>query len=110
MAEEKILKDEILSEAELDGVAGGSSEELGELVRAIHDNKNVGFDEGEYLFGSGERWKYLATLKLEKLGINAKIDYSIFSTTAYPDSYTDKATGKSLSHAEVLDIIKNYKG
>ena len=110
MAEEKILKDKVMSNEELDNVAGGSSEELGELVRAMHDNKNVGFDEGEYLFGSDERWKYLATLKLEKLGINANIDYSIFSTTAYPDSYTDKATGKSLSHAEVLDIIKNYRG
>ncbi len=101
---------EQLSDEELEQVAGGSQDELAQLVRAMRDNKKVGFDEGEYLFGSLERWEYLANQRLDKLGINADIHWSIFSTTDCPNSYTDKANGKTLTHQEVLDRIKNYKG
>lgn len=108
----KKINDELeqLTDEQLELVAGGSQNELAELVRAMRDNKNVGFSEGDYLFGSLSRWEYLATQKLDKLGVNANINWSIFSVTASPDSYTDKATGKSMTHAEVVDLIKNYKG
>lgn len=112
MAEEKILKDEILKDAELENVAGGTGAELREVVEAMRANKKIGFDEGEYLFGSSERWDALASAKLDKLGISAKMHLGLFGSNFGESQavYTDKATGKNLTQAEVVNIIKNYKG
>ena len=74
-------------------------------------NKKIGFPEEEYLFGSSERWELFAEQKLAKLGINAKMNLGLWGSTLGENDavYTDKATGKSLTHAEVMNIIKNYK-
>lgn len=114
MAEEKILKDEIMSEEQLDQVAGGTVGEFEDILVAFAKQGvfkktnaasahipviNQGIAEGvEALLG--------------EIGIKADIDlgYGGTGVGSGKNTYTDANSGHPISHAEVLKRIESAVG
>ena len=110
----EILKDEMLSEGQLDTMAGGTIWELCELANAMVKNSFFrGMADVASLvpMTSGIVESYVIDA-LDAVGVSAKIDKGIFTEKVFNDrnTYTEKCSGKSLTHEQVLERLKNYKG
>lgn len=110
----EILKDEMLSEGQLDTVAGGTIWELYELADAMVKNSFLrGMTNVASLIPmtSGIVESYVIDA-LDKVGVNAKIDQGILTGKIFNDrnTYTEKCSGKSLTHEQVMERLRNYKG
>ena len=108
----KILAEEMMNAEELEKVAGGKVAELEELTEAIIHNSTWKFlgKANSHIPGAN---RLLAdavedTLK-DYLNIDADISLGAFGTGAgsSKNTYRDMKTGQYISHAEVLDRIKN---
>ena len=112
MAEEKILKDEILKDEELEKVAGGSTKEIMELYKAAKSNpafvelthmntglKDIGDIEMEMV------------QTLDNFGVSSNLFQGkqnfVNKNMYFQGGSTDPAD--QISHAELLRMIKNYK-
>ena len=103
---------EILSDGELEQIAGGTVGQLDDLVRAGVNNpflKDLA-GLGTHVPGANAITRDLMEDFLGKIGINADISIGFLGTGLGSENnkYTDKATGQSLSHAEVLKRISAY--
>lgn len=112
-----VITNEILNEEQLDGVAGGNLRELQELTDELIDNlflKGMAAFSGSLPFAS-KAMKSEVTKILDKIGIEANIDVNTFGFLGFNigeknNTYKDKVTGKSLTHQQVLNRIKNCVG
>ncbi len=94
MAEKKKIAGEIMSDEELDGVAGGTVRESWEIFQIINQKTNVRmglYDLPDYL--------------KKNYGIDAKIDGYPDFDEGNPNVYS--LNGKQITHQQVLDIIKS---
>ena len=104
------IKDEILNDEQLEGVAGGTNAEYGGLCDAI--NQNPAF--GAKMSGFGDLGNVQEILR-DKLGIDAKINVNFGlllpgQKPALKDNvYKDAQTGETLTHEDVLNRIAAYK-
>ena len=102
----EIFKDEILSDDELDNVAGGTMAESEEISKIIG---YVRFPNGAYTYlpaGGGIMDEYLK----DHFGIDAKTDGGDRWTRRQgsPNSYS--YNGQQISHGEAVKIILNKLG
>ena len=112
MAEEKILNEEQLSDEELENVSGGKVAELEKLADAIVHNPTLKFlgKAGAHVPGANRiSADAVETLLKDHLNIDADISLGAFGTGAGSSKNTDRdmKTGQYITHAEVLDRIKN---
>ena len=115
MAKE-ILKDEILSDAELEKVAGGTVQQCEEIQSAVLNNPALkeifdGYTSAPGVIGG----KLSDDIRLENVLKTVGIDASLNRTHGtmfdnFQNQYKDSATGKNLTHAEVLNILSTIKG
>ena len=119
MTNTKILAEEILLDEEMEKVSGGTCAELHELVKAAAGNSKI----LQYCAGAAElasKYKvgclgniplsYTMESILGELGVKAKISIGAFGTGGgeNPNTYRNKISGATLSHAEVVDRVRNY--
>lgn len=109
MTSEK-FENEILSDEQLDAVAGGNFKEISQLLSTISVNKNLQHEFKEICssltYGDLDmkNMQGALTILLDGMGIEAKIS----SNYATENTYKDKNTGKLFSHDEVIAKIKSY--
>ena len=108
MAKEKFA-DELLSDAELDQVAGGTVKEFNQIIIALSSNtalinrfKNA-LEEIPDKNLTMENMKAPVTKILGEIGIVADINLN-----SDANSYKDTKTGKLLSHSTILSRIKSF--
>ena len=100
---------------DLETVAGGTVGELEELIEAYMKNPYLSKAGGlvcGHIPGVNNGMACAVEYRLEKtFGIEADIDLGFAGTGigSEPNKYIDIATGKSMTHAEVIERIKNYK-
>lgn len=110
MSEDKIYDDELMTEEELDKVAGGTYLEWMDIQKAVNTNYAL---SGE-MFCSKD--KIINILK-DTFGINIEIhEESEYDFTpnglvikGRANVYTDIKTGEQIPHDEVVKRITNYK-
>lgn len=115
MADEKIFDNEILSDEELDNVAGGTSEETIAMINAI------GYVRERTNYGDGRKFYTLlppdevASYLKKTFNIDATINLGRFNDDVHqfemggkPNEYS--INGKSLTQRQVLDIINIVNG
>lgn len=112
-----VITNEMMSEEQLDTVAGGTVWELQDLAREMMNNL---FFEGMATLslmvpGNSKLMKSEVTKKLDKIGIEANIDVNFLGSLGFGiaeknNTYKDKVTGKSLTHQQILNRIKNCVG
>ena len=108
----KILEEEMMSAAELENVSGGKVAELEELADAIVSNPTLKFlgKAGAHVPGANRiSADAVETLLKDHFNIDADISLGLFGTGAASakNTYRDMKTGQYITHAEVLDRIKN---
>ena len=116
IAEEKKFADEMLTDEQLNGVAGGTYgeyKELRELLPMVEYYSRI-------LPGTHKKFKnsrYLTPNEVElwlknELGIDANIDvgskWNLFDSAGEKNTYS--RNGSSLTHSEVIAEVKNYLG
>ena len=106
MADEKILKDEIMSDDELDNIAGGTYIEsfnvAGFLYQAGFDN--VLNDKGGVNF-AGMR------SALNSIGIGVEDHGGLAALGAGHNVYTNKATNQTMNQSEMMSFLRGkYPG
>ncbi len=101
-----------LKSDELEQVTGGTVTEYEQLVSAITSNNNIrGGDHCIHVPIANLIDSSCVEDFLDKyFGIKADISLGVLGTGAFSshNTYTDKATGRSLTHQEVIDIIESY--
>ena len=111
----KILEDAAMSDEELDNVAGGTLGQMQDLYSAIVEVETGSSELGYFaagascvLPGMNEINKSMVKKTLSMIGIDAKIDIGWlgYGICSEDNVYTDKKTGKNISHEEVLSRIK----
>ena len=112
MTNTKITAEEMLNAEELEKVSGGKVAELEELADAIVHNPTLKFlgKAGAHVPGANRiSADAVETLLKDQLNIDADISLGLFGTGAASakNTYRDMKTGQYISHAEVLDRIKN---
>ena len=113
MKDEKVLNEEVLSEEELEKVAGGKVAELEELTEAIVHNSTLKFlgKANSHIPGANRLVAdAVEGILKDQLNIDADISLGAFGTGAgsSKNTYRDMETGKYMTHAEVLDRIKQF--
>ena len=113
MAEEKILNEEQLSDEELEKVAGGKVAELEDLTKAIVSNPTLKFlgKANSHIPGANRLVADAVEGVLKDyLNIDADISLGVFGTglNSAKNTYRDMKTGQYITHAEVLDRIKQF--
>lgn len=107
-----------MNEAELDLVAGGTISELHELVNAMTKNSGTANFFGKTLshipVGNEFLKQKIAEALFQKLHIDSDISVGFCGTglMSKPNKYWDSSNGgyKPMTHAQVMERIKNYKG
>ena len=108
MTKEKFA-DELLSEEELDQVAGGTITEFNQIITTMSLNTalikklKVALEEIPSKNMTLENMAKPVTKILSEIGIDAHINLN-----SDANSYKDKKTGKSLSHNIILKRIKAF--
>ena len=102
-----------LKSDELEQVTGGTVKEYEQLVSAIVGNdklRALGELSTHVPIGNLISREYVEDFLDEHLGIKADISLGVLGTGAFSshNTYTDKGTGRSLTHEEVIDIIKRF--
>ena len=108
----KILAEEMMNAEELENVSGGTVGELEDLTKAIVSNPTLKFLDkaGAHVPGANRiSADAVETLLKDQLNIDADISLGLFGTGAASakNTYRDMKTGQYITHAEVLDRIKN---
>ena len=108
----KILAEEMMNAEELENVSGGKVAELEELTDAIVHNPTLKFlgKAGSHVPGANRiSADAVETLLKDQLNIDADMSLGLFGTGAASakNTYRDMKTGQYITHAEVLDRIKN---
>ncbi len=99
---------------ELEIVSGGTVTELDELISAIEGNGFLGdfFGKvgGHLPCANGLVAALIKEVLEDNLGIRANISLGFGGTGlgSDPNTYLDIKTGKSFTHAEVINIIRRY--
>ncbi len=106
----KINSMELMNEAELNAVAGGTVKEFSEILSAI--SKKPGLKKALNISGHLPGGNLIGRAVIEKafkdnLGIEADISLGFLGTGAGsdPNTYKEIKTGKMLTHQEVLSRI-----
>ena len=119
MTNTKIFANEILTDEQLDNVNGGTCAQLHELTKALTSNNAIlKFCAGAAELATKYKAGCIANIPLSyamegllgDLGVKAYVSVGWLGTGAneVENSYKNKVTGASYSHAEVLDRVKNY--
>ena len=113
MTNTKITAEEMLNTEELEKVAGGKVAELEELADAIVHNPTLKFlgKAGAHVPGANRiSADAVETLLKDQLNIDADISLGLFGTGAVSakNTYRDMKTSQYITHAEVLDRIKQF--
>ena len=114
MKDKKIFEEEMLSDEDLDNVAGGTYDECYEIVMAVGKVVEHNGLTGKfmwYLDGNPETADYLKktyNIDAELSGYLAPGAGGGYSIDGVANIY--KINGKQISHQQVLDIIKASKG
>ena len=113
MKDEKVLNEEVLSEEELEKVAGGTVGELEDLTEAMVSNPTLKFlGKADSHIPGANRLVADAVegILKDQLNIDADISLGLFGTGAgsAKNTYRDMETDKYMTHAEVLDRIKQF--
>ena len=108
----KILAEEMMNAEELENVSGGKVAELEELADAIVHNPTLKFlgKAGAHVPGANRiSADSVETFLKDYLNIDADISLGVFGTglNSAKNTYRDMKTGQYITHAEVLDRIKN---
>lgn len=102
-----------LNEMEMDNVVGGTRAELADLIDTISISGALGSIAqcGAYVPGANSTAKKLVSTILEGMGIDANINLGWGDTgiREKANTYYCRASGKSMTHGQVLDAIKHYK-
>jgi|GEM_PF-783079 len=102
-----------LKSDELEQVTGGTVKEYEQLISAIAGNDKLRV-LGEFAthvpIGNLISREFLEDFLDEHLGIKADISLGVLGTGAFSshNTYTDKRTGRSLTHEEVIEIIQRF--
>ena len=104
---------EQLSDEELEKVAGGTVGELEDLTKAIVSNPTLQFlgKANSHIPGANRLVAdAVEGILKDHLNIDADISLGAFGTGAgsAKNTYRDMETGKYMTHAEVLDRIKQF--
>lgn len=113
MTNEKFNSEEIISEAELDHVSGGTVKEFEEICSTMSKNS---FLKEMITIGTHVPLANLATKELvekvlkDVMNVNADISLGVGGTGIFSknNTYTDTRTGQKLNHSEVINRIKTY--
>ena len=120
MTNDMKLQNEVLTMENLDEVSGGTVDQLHELTKAFtSNNKILNFFAGAAELSSKIKVGSIGNIPLayamEKflkndLGINANISVGWLGSghRENGNTYSDKATGRGLSHAEVVQRVRDY--
>ena len=107
-----INNEEIMSFEELDQVAGGTVKEFDEIIRAFGKYDIVKEFSGiaAHIPGANKCTVEFVESVLKEIGINADISIGFlgFGIGSDPNKYTGVATGRTMTHSEVLTRIKNH--
>ena len=106
MDDKKILAEEIMSDEELDDVAGGS---ISQLISDVKDLKSMGFDISTVGDGSVASYCNNASYYKEKVKeafASAGIDAKIFMTTELDNQYLYE--GREVSREKALAWVKRF--
>ena len=111
----KKIDDEIMSDEELDNVAGGTIGELEDLAVALMKKLPTSSSlwvgpASAHIPGMNVVLGDAVLLILEKsMGIHARLSLGVAGTgfNSEKNTYTEISTGKSLTHKEVIDRINN---
>lgn len=108
MTNEKFNSEEIISEAELDHVSGGTVKEFDEICSTMSENPFLKerITIGTHVPNLAAKGLVEKVLK-DVMNVNADINLGtgIFSKN---NTYTDTITGQKLNHSEVINRIKTY--
>ena len=101
---------ELMSDEELEKVAGGTVGELADLAGAMADFpviKQIGVGVAHTPGANYALAAAVADILKNQMGISADISLGFAGTglNSDPNTYTEISTGKRLSHSEVLDRI-----
>lgn len=101
-----------MNACELDNVVGGTVAELKDLVQACADNPHMKKFVGVLIHFPPATLAaaYEMESALSKIGIDANISVGVLGTGLFSkhNTYTDRETGRKLTHAEVVDRVRNY--
>ena len=111
-ADKDKFADEMLTDDELDNVAGGTVGELEDLASAMADFpviKQIGVGVAHIPGANHALAAGVADILKNQMGIRADIDLGWGGTglNSDPNTYTEISTGRRLSHSEVLNRIKS---
>ena len=111
MTNTKITAEEMLNTEELEKVSGGTVAELKDLTNAIVSNPTLKFlsKVDSHIPGANRLVAdAVEGILKDQLNIDADISLGLFGTGAgsAKNTYRDMETGKYMTHAEVLDRIK----
>ena len=96
------LKKAAMSDNELDNVVGGSYEDS---LQVAHFLKNAGFSDA--VQGNGVAVNFDGMRKaIDSLGFESHDHGGIKLFGADDNTYTEKATGKTFTQAEFMDVLK----
>ena len=112
----RINNAELLSEEQLDNVAGGTVAQLRELLNAVAGNSDV----LKFLTGATELstkifpvanipLAYAMEDQLKKLGIDSNISVGWFGTDTRESGNTYSRNGQGMSHEEVVQFIQHWR-
>ena len=113
MTNEKIFANEILADEQLEKVSGGTVGELEDLTNAIVHNPTLKFlgKANSHIPGANRLVAdAVEGILKDQLNIDADISLGAFGTGAgsSKNTYRDMKTGQYITHAEVLDKIKQF--
>ena len=109
----KIFEEEMLNAEELENVSGGTVGELEDLTKAIVSNPTLKFlgKAGAHVPGANRiSADAVETLLKDQFNIDTNISLGLFGTGAASakNTYRDMKTGQYITHADVLDRIKQF--
>ena len=107
MKDDKILQDELMTDEELDKVAGGNSSECFSISMYI----SVNDDLRKQFNGDYQDTAYLKKFLHDKLGIDAELNMNeadFYNQSANANKYKDAETGKYITHYDVIHRISSY--
>ena len=109
MAVQDKIADEMLTDEELDGVAGGTWDEWQEIKEFfLYESCKKGLGSGSYKTYRSEEW--IKDWLKRNLNIEAEFDYYkiLCFTGGSPNTYT--RNGESLTHEQVVKEIRAIRG
>ena len=109
----KTFEEKMMNEEELENVSGGTVSELEDLTKAIVSNPTLQFlgKANSHIPGANRLVAdAVEGILKDQLNIDADISLGAFGLgiASAKNTYRDMETGKYMTHAEVLDRIKQF--